>query len=237
MSRNLLLISSSSTYGTGYLDHCEDEIKSFLSGVVRVAFIPYALHDLDKYAALVRERFSRMEFDVQSIHEHTNPKEALQNAEACFIGGGNTFRLLAALYHFDLLEVIRRKVGSGMPYIGTSAGINVACVNIKTTNDMPIVFPPSFDALNLVSFNINPHYIDHSELPTHQGETRDQRISEFLEENDSIVVGLREGAILRITDNKVVLKGLAGIKIFRRDSEPKEYSPECDLDFLTSSAS
>ena len=158
----LLLISNSTLYGSGYLDHCAAAIERFLRpGVSRVLFVPYALFDRDAYAARARERFGRMGFELESIHDADGgARAAVERAEAIFIGGGNTFRLLDALWRNDLIEPIARRVRSGLPYIGSSAGSNVACVSIKTTNDMPIVQPPAFTALNLVPFNINPHYLD-----------------------------------------------------------------------------
>jgi dipeptidase E len=149
-----------------------------------------------------------------------------------FIGGGNTFRLLKSLYEAGVLDTIRRRVAEGMPYIGSSAGSNVAAPTIKTTNDMPIVQPPSFDALNLVWFQINPHFLDAEPNSTHMGETREQRLVQFLEENETPVAGLREGAMLRIEDNITLLKGSTGARIFRRGFEPVETSPGDQLDAL-----
>jgi dipeptidase E len=151
-----------------------------------------------------------------------------------FIGGGNTFRLLKALYDHDLLGVIRERVSRGMPYIGSSAGSNIAAPTIRTTNDMPIVQPPSFDALGLVSFQINPHYLDPDPNSTHKGETREERIIQFLEENETPVVGIREGAMLRIENGKTQLRGSTGARIFRRGHEPVETVPGDYLDELVS---
>ena len=174
----LLLISSSTVHGFGYLDQPEPEMRSFLGSAKRVAFVPFAIHDRDGYATKVRERLGRMGFDVSQVRE---PRD-LDAAEAVFVGGGNTFRLLKALYETKVLEAIRSKVRAGMPYIGSSAGSNVAGPTIRTTNDMPIVYPPSFDALGFVPFQINPHYLDTDPSSTHMGETREQRIIEYLEE-------------------------------------------------------
>jgi len=158
------------------------------------------------------------------------PAKAVRETEAIFIGGGNTFRLLKALYDHDLLDTIRERVRAGMPYIGSSAGSNVAAPTIRTTNDMPIVQPPSFDALGLVRFQINPHYLDADPNSTHKGETREERIVQFLEENETPVVGLREGAMLRIENRMTLLKGSTGARIFRRGSEPVEILPGAYLD-------
>jgi dipeptidase E len=232
----LLLISNSTRFGERYLDHCAAAITSFLKpAVTRVLFVPYAVHDADGYAARVRARFDDMGFGVASVHEATEgPVRAIENAQAVFVGGGNTFRLLDALWKQRLIEPIRSRVIAGMPYIGSSAGSNVACPSIRTTNDMPIVQPPSFEALNLVPFNINPHYQDPLAASTHMGETREERIREFHEENTPAVVGLREGAWLRVEGTSVWLEGSTGARIFRRGVEPTEFASGSRLDFLLS---
>ena len=229
-TKRVLLISNSTLYGSGYLDHAESEIRSFLRDVKRVLFVPYALFDRDKYAATAQQRFQKMGYEMSSIHTAENPVEAVNETDAIFIGGGNTFRLLKSLYDFNLLDPIRNRVASGMPYIGSSAGSNVAAPTIKTTNDMPIVQPPSFDALGLVSFQINPHYLDPAPNSKHMRETREERIVQFLEENDTPVVGLREGAMLRIENGDTILRGSSGARIFRKGMEPLENSPGAQLD-------
>jgi dipeptidase E len=223
--RRILLISSSTLHGSGYLDHAEAEIRSFLAKAGRVLFIPFALHDRDSYAAKALDRFRAMGYALDSIHEVPDPRRAVDEAEAIFIGGGNTFRLLKALYDLNLLTVIRRRVEGGMPYLGASAGTNVAGPTIKTTNDMPILEPPSFNALGLVSFQINPHYLDPRPDSTHMGETREERILQFLEENDTPVIGLREGAMIRIEQGSIILKGSSGARIFRKGEPPVEVGP------------
>lgn len=228
----LLLISNSTLYGSGYLDHAEAEIREFLPNVKRVLFVPFALYDRDTYAGTAQQRFARMGYELSSIHTAPDQRKAVEETEAIFIGGGNTFRLLKALYDADLLEPIRRRVAAGMPYIGSSAGSNVAAPTIRTTNDMPIVQPPSFDALGLVWFQINPHYLDPDKNSTHMGETREQRLLQFLEENNTPVVGLREGAILRVENNITLLKGSTGARIFRKDLEAVETLPGDQLDAL-----
>jgi dipeptidase E len=223
----LLLVSNSTLYGGGYLDHCAGAIASFLGpSVKRVLFVPYALFDRDAYAAKARARFEAMGYGLDSVHDLAGgPVQAVERAEALFIGGGNTFRLLEALWRHELIEPIRRRVRDGMPYVGTSAGSNVACPSIRTTNDMPIVQPPSFAALDLVAFNINPHYQDPTPGSTHMGETREQRISEFHEENPQPVVGLREGAWIQIEGASVLLNGSTGARLFRRGAVPVEFGP------------
>ena len=229
----LLLVSNSTLYGSGYLDHAETELRDFLGGdVKRILFVPYALHDRDAYAASAQQRFAKMSYELSSIHNATNPAQIVKHAEAIFIGGGNTFRLLKALYDFDLLEPIRRRVAEGMPYIGSSAGSNVAAPTIKTTNDMPIVEPPSFDALGLVWFQINPHYLDADPNSTHMGETREQRLLQFLEEDSTPIAALREGAMLRVENGVTMLKGSSGARIFRQGLEPVEAVPGDQLDAL-----
>jgi len=225
----ILLISNSTLYGSGYLDHAEGEIRSFLGAVKRVLFVPYALFDRDKYAATAQQRVEKMGYELSSIHTATDPVQAVNDTDAIFIGGGNTFRLLKTLYDFDLVDAIQARVADGMHYIGSSAGSNVAAPTIKTTNDMPIVQPPSFNALGLVSFQINPHYLDPDPNSKHMGETREERIVQFLEENDTPVVGLREGAMLRTEHGKMILRGSTGARIFRKGLVPEEVSPGTEL--------
>ena len=231
-SKRILLISNSTLHGSGYLDHAENEIRSFLGDAKRVLFVPYALFDRDKYAATAQQRFAKMGYELSSIHTAANPVQAVNETDAVFIGGGNTFRLLKTLYDHELIDPIRERVATGMPYIGSSAGSNVATPTIRTTNDMPIVQPPSFAALNLVSFQINPHYLDPDPNSKHMGETREERLIQFLEENDTPVVGLREGAMLRIEKGEIVLKGSTGARIFRKETAPVEVMPVVSLNSL-----
>lgn len=211
----LLLISSSTVHGFGFLDHPEPEIRAFLGDLRRVAFVPFAAHDHAAYTAKVRERLARMDLDVISLDD-------LDRADAIFVGGGNTFRLLKTLYDRKLLDTIRERVRGGLPYIGSSAGTVIAAPSMRTTNDMPIVYPPSFDALGFVSFQINPHYLDPDPASTHKGETREDRIREFHEENETPVVGLREGSVLRVEDGATTLLGERTARLFRRDVAPVE---------------
>lgn len=229
MTKRILLISNSTLHGSGYLDHAETEIRSFLGNAKRVLFVPYALFDRDNYAATAKQRFEKMGYELSSVHTADDPAQAVGETDAVFIGGGNTFRLLKALYEFELLGPIRERVSAGMPYVGSSAGSNVATPTIKTTNDMPIVEPPSFEALRLVSFQINPHYLDPDPNSKHMGETREERLIQFLEENETPVVGLREGAMLRIDEDAVVLRGSTGARIFRRGNEPVEVTPVAQI--------
>ena len=228
----MLLLSTSTVFGSGYLEYAQAEVDDFLRGVARVLFVPFALHDRDAYAQKVRDRFVSLGRGLDSLHDATDMQRAVREAEAIFIGGGNTFRLLKSLYDFGLLDAIRARVGEGIPYMGSSAGSNVAAPTIRTTNDMPIVEPPSFNALSLVPFQINPHYLDPEPGSTHMGETREERIMQFLEENETPVIGLREGAWLRIENGSCVLKGIKGARLFRRGAEPMELQPGSTLDLL-----
>jgi dipeptidase E len=225
----LLLISNSTLHGSGYLDHAEAEIRDFLDRSALILFIPFAVHDRRSYAAKAEKRFSDMGFSLTSIHDVSNMARTIDEADAIFVGGGNTFRLLKGLYDYGLLCPIRRRIAAGAPYIGSSAGSLVACPTLKTTKDMPVVQPPSFEALDLVPFQISPHYLDPDPSSTHMGETQEERIMQFLEENDQPVVGLREGSILRVQDGAVTLKGPNMARIFRRGEEPVEVAPGSDL--------
>lgn len=230
LNNRLLLISNSTLFGSGFLDHAESEIRDFLDGVNRVLFLPFALHDLDGYADKVRERLAPMGYAVDSLHQFSDKHEAVREAEAIFVGGGNTFRLLKSLYDFDLLQLIRSRVAEGLRYVGSSAGSNIAAPTIRTTNDMPIVEPPSLDALAIVPFQINPHYLDPDPNSKHMGETREDRIVQFLEENDTPVVALREGAMLSVESGSTTLKGSTGARIFRKSQAPLEILPGTKLD-------
>nr|XP_056717193.1 alpha-aspartyl dipeptidase-like [Euleptes europaea] len=233
--RRLLLVSNSTLHGGGYLEHCRGRVQGFLGPTVkRVLFVPYALSDRDAYAKMAREKFEHLGYGLDSIHESPDPGEAVRKAEAIFIGGGNTFRLLKALYDNGLIQLIRRRVlEDGVPYMGSSAGTNVATISINTTNDMPIVYPPSLLALGLVPFNINPHYLDPDVNSTHMGETREKRILQYHEEpNTPPVLGLREGSLLLVEGNKATLQGKTGARLFVRGNSPTEHKPGTDFSFL-----
>jgi dipeptidase E len=225
MQRSILLISSSSVAGSGYLDLFENTIKDFLKGIPEILFVPYSADksNWDIYTKKVRDRFSLFGINVKGIHEVEN---SLDNFKAIFVGGGNSFRLLYHLQEFGLLQKINDAVlNRGMRYIGSSAGSNVACKTICTTNDMPIIYPSKgFGAINLIPLQINPHYIDPDPGSTHMGETRDDRIREFHEVNDTPVIGLREGAYLKVNDEyfssgRMLLGGINGAKFFFRSKE------------------
>lgn len=227
----LLLISNSTGPDGGYLDHCADAVRGFLAGFEPVLFVPFALDDEAGYGEKARGRLGEMGLEAFWADRRSDPLTQLAGAGSVFVGGGNTFRLLARLYDTGMLEAIRDRVRAGLPYVGTSAGSNVACPTIKTTNDMPIVEPPSFSAMGLVPFQINPHYVDRDPDSSHQGETREQRITEYLEANDTLVVALREGAVLHIHDGGVRLEG-APARIYRRGMNVVERPPGVPLDGL-----
>lgn len=231
----LLLISNSTNPGEAYLDYPKNNIKDFLGEKSQNAiFIPYAAvtFSYEEYEEKVNTRFAEIGHHVTSIHRFINPVEAIENADAIVVGGGNTWQLVKMLQEKKLMKVIRKKVKKGTPYIGWSAGSNIACPSLRTTNDMPIVEPEKFKTLKLVPFQINPHYLDaHPE--NHGGETREMRIQEFIEINKNIyVVGLREGTMLLLEDKDLTLIGSRKARIFKHQQEPKEVSNEEDLNFL-----
>ncbi len=229
--RRLLLISSSRTSGSAFLEHCQGEIRRLLGSSIKgVLFLPYAQHDHDTYSRVASEPFENLGYRLESIHEMAQPVDAVLSAEALFAGGGNTFRLLNSLYELGLLDAIRSQVRAGIPYVGSSAGTNIACASIKTTNDMPIVGPPSLDALGLVRFNINPHYLDPDPNSGLTSETRDDRIREFHELNREPVIGLREGSMLRVIDSRVTLIGEPGGKLFRCGQPPLEIAAATQIE-------
>jgi dipeptidase E len=230
--RRLLLISNSTVHGGEYLDHAERDIRELVGDRTGVVFIPFALHDRRAYASKAEQRFRAMGLELTSVHDVSNMVRAILEADVIFIGGGNTFRLLHGLYNSALLEPIRRKVAAGVPFIGSSAGAIVAGPSLKTTKDMPVVQPPSFEALNLVPFQISPHYLDPDPSSTHMGETQEERILQFLEENEAPVIGLREGSLLRIEGDVVTLKGAHSARIFQRGKRPAEVAPGGDLSAL-----
>jgi dipeptidase E len=231
-ARRLLLISNSTQHGRGYLDHAEAAIRELLGARRRVLFVPFALFDRAAYTAKARARLQAMGYEVDGLDDlgQADARAAVERAEAFFIGGGNTFRLLAALQERELIAPIRQRVLAGAPYIGSSAGSIVAGPTLKTTKDMPIVQPRSFDALGLVDFQISPHFLDADPRSTHMGETQEERIVTFLEENDAQVVGLREGAFVRVDGSVATLGGDHGARLFRRGAPPLEARAGARLD-------
>ncbi|WP_043500692.1 dipeptidase PepE [Georgenia sp. SUBG003] len=229
---HLLLLSNSTAPGRGYLEHAQDVLAATLDGVRELVFVPFALKDHDAYTAKVAAALEPLGVAVRGAHDG-DPTALVRDAEAVFVGGGNTFRLADALQTRGLLEPIRAAVAAGTPYIGSSAGTNVACPSLRTTNDMPIVQPRSFGTLGLVPFQINPHYLDPDPASTHQGETREVRLLEFLEENPGPVLAMREGTWLRRTGDRVLLDGEpAGARLFARGRDPQELATGTDLSHL-----
>jgi len=231
--KRLLLLGNSQNQNQPYLGHAEGEIKRlFGNKQVNALFIPYAqvLQSFDSFTATVRAALQRMGYKLTGIHNTDDPQKAVREAEAIIIGGGNTFHLLHHLIENNLLAPIRYRVESGTPFIGWSAGANVACPSIKTTNDMPIIEPGSLNALGLVPFQINPHYVDDSDP---RAETREERLNEFAEINpDVYVVGLREGSMLRVESSNIELFGSLGARIFVKGKSPKEYRAGESVEFL-----
>jgi dipeptidase E len=230
----LLLISNSTAHGEGYLDHCIAELAAVLGERRSLVFVPFAIADREAYGRQAAARLSAAGIEVEVLRTGRGSLRTLEAAEAVFVGGGNTFRLLDTIQSCGLLEPLRERVCAGMPYLGASAGSNLACPTIRTTNDMPIVQPASFAALGLVPFQINPHYLDAPDGATHMGETREQRLVEYLEANERPVVGLREDSWIRVEGDRAALGGRRGVRIFRRGREPEERPAGADLTDLLS---
>lgn len=230
---DLLLLSNSRNHGAEPLSHAHEEISAFLRGIDRLVFVPYAGHDHDAYTATIAQALAPVDVEVIGVHTASDPRAMVEQAPAVFVGGGNSFRLLSALYGEGLHEPLAERARAGtLRYMGASAGTNMACPTLRTTNDMPIVEPPAFRALGLLPFQINPHYVDPQPGSTHMGETREQRLNEFLEENDVPVLGLREGAWLRVRDGEARIGGRRGARLFTRAEPPRELADDADVSFL-----
>ncbi|WP_455170168.1 dipeptidase PepE [Aegicerativicinus sediminis] len=233
--KNLIVASTSTLHGGNYLDYLLPELRELFENTEEIIFIPFArpggiTHE--SYTSKAAEAFIKIGKKVKGLHEFDHPIEALKSAKGIFTGGGNTFVLLNKLYKLGLIESLREIINSGVPYLGTSAGSNICGLTINTTNDMPIVYPPSFKALGLLPFNINPHYLDPIPNSTHMGETRETRIKEFLVFNTQPVVGLREGSWLRVINDNIQLKGKLKARIFQFEKEPYEVATNTDLSNL-----
>ena len=223
--KRILLASTSTVYGGTYLSYLQDELMDFFTGIDEILFVPYARPSgitHDEYTQIAQQFFNRVGKSIVGLHTFADPKKAIRQAKAIFTGGGNTFVLVNQLYGLEVMDVLREAVENGTLYMGTSAGSNIAGQTMQTTNDMPIVYPPSFKTLGLVPFNINPHYLDPDPQSIHKGETRETRIKEFHVFNDTPVIGLREGSWLRVEDEKVSLKGDLTARIFLKGQEPYE---------------
>ena len=233
--KSIIIASTSTIHGSGYLEYLLDELKLHFKSVDEILFIPYARPggiSHDEYTQIASKAFNSIGKSVKGIHDFKNPKDAIANAQGIFVGGGNTFVLVNQLYKNDVLASIKNAINKGTPYLGTSAGSNICGLTLNTTNDMPIVYPPSFKTLGLVPFNINPHYLDPIHGSTHMGETRETRIKEFHAFNTQPVIGLREGSWIDVKDNSLTLKGTLEARIFERDKAPYEIVINSDLGFL-----
>ena len=223
----LLVVSTSTIFGTEFLAYIKEDFVEFIQSN-ELLFIPFARPSgisFDAYTIKVQNALKDKGVKVRGLHEFHDMKKAVQDAKAIFIGGGNTFLLLKTLYDLDLMHLLRVQVAKGVPYVGTSAGSNLTGLTIGTTNDMPIVYPPSFDALGLLPFNINPHYLDPDPASTHKGETRETRIEEFHQFNSQPVVGLREGSWLRVDEGMIRLEGALTARLFKPNLNPIELAP------------
>ena len=230
--KNIIIASTSTLHNGQYLDYLLPEIQLFFGHCSEIIFIPYARPSgisHDDYTKKVAQVFGKISIAVKGIHEFKNPIEAIEKAQGIFTGGGNTFLLVSQLYENNLVETLKKAVLNGTPYIGTSAGSNICGVTMSTTNDMPIVYPPSFTTLGWVPFNINPHYLDPVEGSTHMGETRETRILEFLQLNAEPVIGLREGSWLEVKGDSIILKGALTARVFKRNETPYEVTTETEL--------
>lgn len=233
--KKVIIASTSTVFGGTYLDYLLPTLAEHFKNVSNLVFIPFARPggiSHEEYTEKVKPVFKQLNIDVKGIHEFENPIEAINNAEAIFTGGGNTFVLVSMLYKFNLLDAIQNVVENGTPYLGTSAGSNICGLTMGTTNDMPIAYPPSFRTLGLVSFNLNPHYLDPIEGSQHMGETRETRINEFHHYNPQSVLGLREGSWLEVLGSKITLKGNLPARLFQQGKEPIEIETETDLSSL-----
>ena len=232
--KNLIIASTSTIHASGYLEYILPELQSFFKDVKTILFIPFARPSGISHEAYTKkacEAFKTINISVEGLHSKKNKAQAILDAEAIFTGGGNTFVLLNALYKNECIAPLQNAISNGTPYLGTSAGSNICGVNIKTTNDMPIIYPSSFDALQLVNFNINPHFLDPDTQTKHMGETRETRIKEFHTQNTTPVVGLREGSWLSVKNDIITLKGKLSARLFEKDKEAYEINSGTEIAF------
>ncbi len=233
--KHLIIASTSTIHGSGYLEYILEELSELFKNAKTIVFVPYARPggiSHNDYTEIASKAFSKIGKKVVGLHTFENLKQAIENAEGIFTGGGNTFVLTSQLYKNNLIEPLKNALNNGTPYLGTSAGSNICGLTIKTTNDMPIIYPPSFNALGLVPFNINPHYLDPDTNSTHMGETRETRINEFHYHNTPPVVGLREGSWLLVNGETITLKGELSARIFEYNIQPYEVPTNADLSDL-----
>ncbi len=230
--KKILIASTSTLHGSGYLEYLLPTLANHFKNVSTILFIPYARPSgisYDAYTSKAREAFAKINIKVIGIHEFANSKQAVKNATGIFIGGGNTFELVHQIYANDILIDLQDAVGQGIPYLGTSAGSNICGITMMNTNDMPIVYPPSFNTLGFIPFNINAHYLDPTEGSTHMGESRATRIKEYHAYNSTTVLGLREGSWLEVLGTSIILKGKLTARVFKQDKEPYEIESGCEV--------
>jgi dipeptidase E len=233
--KNLIIASTSTLHGGAYLDYLLPTLKKHFANCNTILFIPYARPggiSHDDYTEKVQVAFSKIGKKIIGLHTFENPLEAIQKAEAIFTGGGNTFLLVTQLYKINGIGVLSEVIEDGTPYLGTSAGSNITGISMQTTNDMPIIYPPSFMTLGAIPFNLNPHYLDADLQSKHMGETRETRIKEFHAFNETPVLGLREGSWLDVKGNEIILKGTLTARLFRQNQNPEELNPESDLSYI-----
>lgn len=232
--RDILLASTSTLLGGTYLNYLKSEIIELFKSVDEIIFIPYARPSgisHDEYTEKARSFFASINKRVKGLHEFSTVTDAIKNAQGFFTGGGNTFLLVKQLHEHKLMYMLRDEVLKGKPYLGCSAGSNIGGMNMQTTNDMPIVYPSSFETMGLVDFNINPHFLDEAIYTKSMGETRETRIKEFLSQNQIPVIGLREGSWIRVKNDLVKLEGSLPAKIFEKDKEPYELAAHSEISF------
>lgn len=225
---NIVLASTSTLFGGNYLEYLTEEIKILYNGIDEIVFIPYARPggiSHEEYTEKAKGFFAPLGLSVKGLHEFDDKKTAIESAKGFFTGGGNTFLLVKTLHDENLMQLLKENIERGKPYLGCSAGSNIGGVNMKTTNDMPIVYPSSFDCMGLVPFNINAHYLDPNPDLKHNGETRETRIEEFLTQNDVKVIGLREGNWIRNKDGKISVEGSEMTRVFEKNKAPYEIEP------------
>ena len=233
--KNLIIASTSTLHGGEYLDYLLPTLEEHFVGCTTILFIPYARPggiSHDDYTKRVQMAFSNINKTIVGLHTFENPTQAIENAEGIFTGGGNTFLLVTQLYENNVMEVLSKTIESGTPYLGSSAGSNITGISMQTTNDMPIIYPPSFKTLGAIPFNLNPHYLDPDVQSKHMGETRETRIKEFHAFNSIPVLGLREGSWLSVKGNNIILKGNLTARLFRQNKNSEELNPETNLEFL-----
>lgn len=233
--KNLIIASTSTLHGGGYLEYILPELKIHFASCKTILFIPFARPSgisHEEYTSKVKDAFAKIHIAVNGLHEFEDYKKAIQEAEGIFTGGGNTFLLVAQLYKFEVMDILAETLKSGTPYLGTSAGSNITGLTMQTTNDMPIVYPPSFQTLGIVPFNLNPHYLDPDDQSKHMGETRETRIKEYHAFNTVPVLGLREGSWLDVKGNSITLKGNLSARVFKQNQEAEELKTGSDLSGL-----